>query len=113
MTQTSTNPTQATTEVTTNPTKGKRMTHAESRERNEKFADIVRQKLQEPFVANMTKARLIRYLRNSIRNDHNIDIPQSAAYKVMATIDPRFKPKQRIYDEQMLTKSDSGSDSSN
>lgn len=92
-------------------TKQKRLTHAESRQRNEMFANIAKQKLQEPFVANMKKARVLHYLRDSIRIEHNIDIPQSAAYKVMATIDERFIPKRRINYEQMLNASTEGDSS--
>lgn len=73
----------------------KRMTHAQSRERNEQFASIVREMMQDPVVATMKKSRLLTHLRKAIANEHNITVPLSAAYKIMATIDERFTPKRR------------------
>ena len=76
----------------------KRMTHAQSRERNERFAAIVREMLHDPQVASMKKSRLLSYLRAIIASEHGITVPLSAAYKVMATVDERFTPKHRTTD---------------
>lgn len=77
------------------PARKRRLTHAQSRERNEQFANIVRELMSDQAVAEMKKSRLMSYLRETVARDHNIQIPLSAAYKVMATIDERFEPKRR------------------
>ena len=77
------------------PARKRRLTHAQSRERNEQFANIVRELMSDQAVAEMKKSRLMSYLRETVARDHNIQIPLSAAYKVMASIDERFEPKRR------------------
>ena len=44
---------------------------------------------------NMKKSKCLQFLRDQFKQKYNISIPASAAYKVMASIDERFKPKQR------------------
>ena len=88
-------PQMSTVNVTLTLPARKRMTHAQSRERNERFASIVREMLHDPQVASMKKSRLLSYLRAIIASEHGITVPLSAAYKVMATVDDRFTPKHR------------------
>ena len=91
-------PQMSTVNVTLTLPARKRMTHAQSRERKERFADFVREMLHDPQVASMKKSRLLSHLRTTIASEHGITVPLSAAYKVMATVDDRFTPKHRTTD---------------
>ena len=79
-------------------------THEQTRERNAKFAELaqepeVKKYLEEPevkkYLDNMPKSTHISYLRKLCQEKYGFTVPASAAYKVMATIDDRFKPKHR------------------
>ena len=45
---------------------------------------------------NMNKSKCLGFLRDSFKEKYNVTIPASAAYKVIASVDERFKPKQRV-----------------
>ena len=72
-----------------------RSTHEQSRARNNRFAEIA----QSPEVRNILdcipKSTHVSYLRKLCEEKYGFVVPPSAAYKVMSTIDNRFKPKTR------------------
>lgn len=72
-----------------------RSTHEQSRARNNRFAEIA----QSPEVRNILdcipKSTHVSYLRKLCEEKYGFVVPPSAAYKVMSTIDTRFKPKTR------------------
>ena len=70
-------------------------THEQSRQRNEKFAEFIKSEEVQQQMKNMKKSKCLQFLRDQFKQKYNISIPASAAYKVMASIDERFKPKQR------------------
>ena len=70
-------------------------THEQSRQRNEKFAEFIKSEEVQEQMKNMSKSKCLGILREQFKEKYNISIPASAAYKVMASIDERFKPKQR------------------
>ena len=76
-------------------------THEQSRQRNEKFAEFIKSEEVQEQMKNMSKSKCLGFLREQFKEKYNISIPASAAYtasaayKVMASIDERFKPKQR------------------
>ena len=86
-----------------------RTTHKQSRERNARFAEMAQERnarfaemAQEPeikkYLDNMPKSTHISYLRNIYQQKYGFNVPPSAAYKIMASIDDRFKPKHRRTD---------------
>ena len=70
-------------------------THEQSRQRNEKFAEFIKSEEVQEQMKNMKKSKCLQFLRDQFKEKYNISIPASAAYKVMASIDERFKPKSR------------------
>ena len=70
-------------------------THEQSRQRNEKFAEFIKSEEVQQQMKNMKKSKCLQFLRDQFKQKYNETIPASAAYKVMASIDERFKPKQR------------------
>ena len=70
-------------------------THEQSRQRNEKFAEFIKSEEVQQQMKNMKKSKCLQFLRDQFKQKYNISIPASAAYKVMASIDERFKPKSR------------------
>ena len=70
-------------------------THEQSRQRNEKFAEFIKSEEVQEQMKNMKKSKCLQFLRDQFKQKYNETIPASAAYKVMASIDERFKPKQR------------------
>ena len=88
-------------------------THEQSRQRNQKFAEFIKSEevqqqmksmnkskclgfLRDSFKENMNKSKCLGFLRDSFKEKYNVTIPASAAYKVIASVDDRFKPKQRV-----------------
>ena len=47
------------------------------------------------YLDNMPKSTHISYLRKLCQDRYGFTVPASAAYKVMSTINDRFKPKHR------------------
>ena len=70
-------------------------THEQTRERNAKFAELAQDPEVKKYLDNMPKSTHISYLRKLCQEKYGFTVPASAAYKVMATIDDRFKPKHR------------------
>ena len=70
-------------------------THEQSRQRNEKFAEFIKSEEVQEQMKTISKSKCLGFLRERFKEEYNISIPASAAYKVMASIDERFKPKQR------------------
>ena len=70
-------------------------THQASRERNQKFAEFIRSQEVQQQLKNMNKSKCLAFLRDAFKDKYNVTIPPSAAYKVIQTVDERFKPKQR------------------
>ena len=70
-------------------------THEQSRQRNEKFAEFIKSAEVQEQMKTISKSKCLGFLREQFKEKYNISIPASAAYKVMASIDERFKPKQR------------------
>ena len=70
-------------------------THIESRKRNERFAEFIRSEEMQQQMKNMSKSKCLQFLREQFKQKYNETMPASAAYKVIATVDERFKPKQR------------------
>ena len=70
-------------------------THQASRERNQKFAEFIRSQEVQQQLKNMNKSKCLAFLRDAFKDKYNVTIPASAAYKVIQTVDERFKPKQR------------------
>ena len=70
-------------------------THEQSRQRNEKFAEFIKSEEVQEQMKTISKSKCLGFLREQFKEKYNISIPASAAYKVMASIDERFKPKQR------------------
>ena len=70
-------------------------THEQTRERNAKFAELAQEPEVKKYLDNMPKSTHISYLRKLCQEKYGFTVPASAAYKVMATIDDRFKPKHR------------------
>ena len=71
-------------------------THEQSRQRNQKFAEFIRSEEVQQQMKNMNKSKCLGFLRDSFKQKYNVTIPASAAYKVIASVDDRFKPKQRV-----------------
>ena len=71
-------------------------THEQSRKRNEKFAEFIRSEEAQQQMKNMNKSKCLAWLRDAFKDKYNVSIPPSAAYKVIQTVDERFKPKQRV-----------------
>ena len=69
-------------------------THEQSRQRNEKFAEFIKSEEVQEQMKNMKKSKCLQFLRDQFKQKYNETIPASAAYKVMASIDDRFKPKR-------------------
>ena len=76
------------------PTPGPRATYEQTRERNAKFAEMAQDPVKK-YLDNMPKSTHISYLRKLCQDRYGFTVPASAAYKVMSTIDDRFKPKHR------------------
>ena len=72
-----------------------RATHEQTRERNAKFAEMAQDPEVKKYLDNMPKSTHISYLRKLCQDRYGFTVPASAAYKVMSTIDDRFKPKHR------------------
>ena len=72
-----------------------RTTHKQSRERNARFAEMAQEPEIKKYLDNMPKSTHISYLRNMYQQKYGFNVPPSAAYKIMASIDDRFKPKHR------------------
>ena len=72
-------------------------THEQSRKRNERFAEFIRSEEVQQQMKNMNKSKCLGFLRDSFKEKYNVTIPASAAYKVIASVDDRFKPKQRVH----------------
>ena len=75
-----------------------RTTHKQSRERNARFAEMAQEPEIKKYLDNMPKSTHISYLRNMYQQKYGFNVPPSAAYKIMASIDDRFKPKHRRTD---------------
>ena len=75
-----------------------RTTHKQSRERNARFAEMAQEAEIKKYLDNIPKSSHISYLRNIYQQKYGLNVPPSAAYKIMATIDDRFKPKHRQTD---------------
>ena len=60
-----------------------------------KFAELAQEPEVKKYLDNMPKSTHISYLRKLCQEKYGFTVPASAAYKVMATIDDRFKPKHR------------------
>ena len=71
-------------------------THEQSRQRNQKFAEFIKSEEVQQQMKNMNKSKCLGFLRDSFKEKYNVTIPASAAYKVIASVDDRFKPKQRV-----------------
>ena len=69
-------------------------THEQSRQRNEKFAEFIKSEEVQEQMKTISKSKCLGFLREQFKEKYNISIPASAAYKVMASIDERFKPKR-------------------
>ena len=69
-------------------------THEQSRQRNQKFAEFIKSEEVQQQMKNMKKSKCLQFLRDQFKQKYNETIPASAAYKVMASIDDRFKPKR-------------------
>ena len=70
-------------------------THEQSRQRNEKFAEFIKSEEVQQQMKTISKSKCLGFLREQFKEKYNISIPASAAYRVIASIDERFKPKQR------------------
>ena len=70
-------------------------THQASRERNHKSAEFIRSQELQQELKDMNKSKCLAFLRDAFKDKYNVSIPASAAYKVIQTVDDRFKPKQR------------------
>ena len=71
-------------------------THEQSRQRNQKFAEFIKSEEVQQQMKNMNKSKCLGFLRDKKKKKYNVTIPASAAYKVIASVDDRFKPKQRV-----------------
>ena len=71
-------------------------THIESRMRNDRFAEFIRSEEMQQQMKNMNKSKCLQFLREQFKQKYNETMPASAAYKVIASVDERFKPKQRV-----------------
>ena len=72
-----------------------RSTHEQSRARNKKFAEIAQSPEVRKILDCIPKSTHVSYLRNLCEEKYGFVVPPSAAYKVMSTLDNRFKPKTR------------------
>ena len=72
-----------------------RSTHEQSRARNKRFAEIAQSPEVRQILDCIPKSTHVSYLRNLCEEKYGFVVPPSAAYKVMSTIDNRFKPKTR------------------
>lgn len=72
-----------------------RSTHEQSRARNMRFAEIAQSPEVRKILDCIPKSTHVSYLRNLCEEKYGFVIPPSAAYKVMSTLDTRFKPKTR------------------
>ena len=91
-------------------------THEQSRQRNQKFAEFIRSEEVQQQMKNMNKSKCLGFLRDSFKEKYNVTIPASAAYKVIASVDERFKPKQRVQTPKATwtaTPTESSSESTN
>ena len=71
-------------------------THEQSRQRNQKFAEFIKSEEVQQQLKSMNKSKCLGFLRDSFKQKYNVTIPASAAYKVIASVDDRFKSKQRV-----------------
>ena len=71
-------------------------THIESRQRNDRFAEFIKSEEMQQQMKNMNKSKCLQFLRDQFKQKYNETMPASAAYKVIATVDERFQPKQRV-----------------
>ena len=68
-------------------------THEQSRQRNQKFAEFIKSEEVQEQMKTISKSKCLGFLREQFKK-YNISIPASAAYRVIASIDERFKPKR-------------------
>lgn len=78
-------------------------THEQSRQRNEKFAEFIKSEEVQQQMKTISKSKCLGFLREQFKEKYNISIPASAAYRVMASIDDRFKPKSRVQTQETVT----------
>ena len=78
-------------------------THEQSRQRNQKFAEFIKSEEVQQQMKNMNKSKCLQFLRDQFKQKYNETIPASAAYKVMASTDDRFKPKSRVQTQETVT----------
>lgn len=69
------------------------MTHAQSRERNQKFIEIAKQPQIQEQLKHLSKCKYVQYLKKICEDQYNLVMPMSAIYKVMGDIDDRFANK--------------------
>lgn len=71
------------------------LTHTQSRERNERFAEFVQSEEVSEKLKIIPKSKHVAWLREQFEAEYGMAIPPSAAYKVMGSIDERFKPRHK------------------
>ena len=79
-------------------------THEQSRQRNEKFAEFIKSEEVQQQMKTISKSKCLGFLREQFKEKYNISIPASAAYRVIASIDDRFKPKQKLHGQLNIMK---------
>lgn len=66
------------------------LTHAQSRERNAQFMDIVRKPETQEALKNLRKCKHVGYLKTLCEQQYNLRMPMSAIYKLMPEVDEQF-----------------------
>lgn len=72
------------------------LTHAQSRERNAQFMDIVRKPETQEALKNLRKCKHVGYLKTLCEQQYNLRMPMSAIYKLMPEVDEQFGVRSAV-----------------
>ena len=80
------------------------LTHAQSRERNARFVEIVRlpetqdalRNLRKDALRNLRKSKHVGYLKKLCEEQYQLRMPMSAIYKLMPEVDEQFGVRNSV-----------------
>ena len=72
------------------------LTHAQSRERNARFVEIVRLPETQAALRNLGKSKHVGYLRKLCEEQYQLRMPMSAIYKLMPEVDEQFGVRNSV-----------------
>ena len=72
------------------------LTHAQSRERNARFVEIVRLPETQDALRNLRKSKHVGYLKKLCEEQYQLRMPMSAIYKLMPEVDEQFGVRNSV-----------------